>query len=196
MMAGGNQWMNSPPFLILDGLSWVLFIIKPLARGSHRPSNQMLLASCGQFRNSPSYWLSCLPCLTSLPFSLFFFFLKLFIWLCLSWGTQDFHCIMRDLSLQCVDFVVSESRLSCWVASGILVPQPGIKPTSLASQGGFLTTGPTRKSLIFKSLLNLLQYYFCFMFWPRGMWYLTIHTPCIARRILFFFLISLPFFFF
>ena len=114
----------------------------------------------------------------------FFFFLKLFIWLCLSWGTQDFHCIMRDLSLQCVDFVVSEIRLSCWVASGILVPQPGIKPTSLALQGGFLTTGPTGKSLIFKSLLNLLQYYFCFMFWPRDMWYLTIHTPCIARRIL------------
>ena len=28
-----------------------------------------------------------------------------------------------------------------------LVPQPGIKPTSLALEGGFLTTGPPGKSL-------------------------------------------------
>ena len=42
-----------------------------------------------------------------------------------------------------------------------------------------------------KSLLNLLQYCFCFMFlffWPRGMWDLSsptrdrICTPCIERR--------------
>ena len=35
-----------------------------------------------------------------------------------------------------------------WVfpmAHGILVPQPGIKPTSPALEGGFLTTGPPEK---------------------------------------------------
>ena len=37
-----------------------------------------------------------------------------------------------------------------WVfvsACGTLVPQPGIKPSSPALEGRFLTTGPTRKSL-------------------------------------------------
>ena len=37
-------------------------------------------------------------------------------------------------------------RFSCSVACGILVPQPGIKPTSPVLQGGFLTTGPQWKS--------------------------------------------------
>ena len=32
------------------------------------------------------------------------------------------------------------------VACGILVPQPGIKPTSPVLEGGFLTTGPPGKS--------------------------------------------------
>ena len=34
-------------------------------------------------------------------------------------------------------------------ACGILVYKPGIKPVSLALEGGFLTTGPPRKSLYF-----------------------------------------------
>ena len=33
-------------------------------------------------------------------------------------------------------------ELSCPMADGILVPQPGLKPTSLVLEGGFLTTGP------------------------------------------------------
>ena len=32
--------------------------------------------------------------------------------------------------------------LSCPMACGILVPQPGIEPVSPALEGGFLTTGP------------------------------------------------------
>ena len=35
-----------------------------------------------------------------------------------------------------------EHRLSCPMAYGILVPRPGIEPTSPALEGGFLTTGP------------------------------------------------------
>ena len=37
---------------------------------------------------------------------------------------------------------VVAQELSCPMADGILVPQPGLKPTSLALEGGFLTTGP------------------------------------------------------
>ena len=37
-------------------------------------------------------------------------------------------------------------RLSRPVACGTLVPQPGIKPTSPALEGRFLTTGPPGKS--------------------------------------------------
>ena len=38
--------------------------------------------------------------------------------------------------------------LSFPMACGILVPQPGIEPASPTLEGGFLTTGPTGKSLI------------------------------------------------
>ena len=89
---------------------------------------------------------------------------------------QDLHCGIQDLllwragsSLQHVGFslvvvcgllsscgvqapgrvgsVVVVHGLSCPVACGILVPRPGIEPTSLALEGGFLTTGPPGKSL-------------------------------------------------
>ena len=36
--------------------------------------------------------------------------------------------------------------LSCPTACGILVPQPGIEPSSPELEGGFLTTGPPGKS--------------------------------------------------
>ena len=42
--------------------------------------------------------------------------------------------------------VVMSYRLSCPTASGILVPRPRIGPESPALAGGFLTTGPPRKS--------------------------------------------------
>ena len=43
--------------------------------------------------------------------------------------------------------VVVVSRLSCFVACGILVPQPGIEPESPALEGEVLTTRPPGKSL-------------------------------------------------
>ena len=49
--------------------------------------------------------------------------------------------------------VVVALRLSCSEAYGILLPQPGIEPASPALQGGFLTTGPSGKSLRRYSLL-------------------------------------------
>ena len=59
---------------------------------------------------------------------------------------QDIHCIMQDLSLWHVGSVVMVCRLCCSIACGILVPLPGIEPTSPALQGRFLITGPPGKS--------------------------------------------------
>ena len=72
----------------------------------------------------------------------------------LSWGMQDLCCIMgvfccgaqtlvgaRGLQRTQASVIVALS-LSCSAACGILVPWPGIKSTSPALQGGFLTTGP------------------------------------------------------
>ena len=63
------------------------------------------------------------------------------LFICLSIG-----CIRSQLQhmgslLQCTDSLVGTHRLSCPVACGILVPQPGIEPKSPALQGRFLTTG-------------------------------------------------------
>ena len=44
--------------------------------------------------------------------------------------------------------------LSCSVACGILVPQPGMEPASLVLEGGFLTTGPPEKSQIIFLLIK------------------------------------------
>ena len=52
-----------------------------------------------------------------------------------------------------VGSVVVAHRLSCPVACGILVPRPGIEPTSPALEGRFFTAGPPGKSLFFM-LLN------------------------------------------
>ena len=41
---------------------------------------------------------------------------------------------------------IGAHRLSCPMACGILVPRPGIEPSSLTLAGGFLTTGPPGKS--------------------------------------------------
>ena len=65
-------------------------------------------------------------------------------------------CVMRDLLLGHMDFIVAVLRLSCPAACGILVPQLGIEPASEAPQDKFLTTGPPGESLHFGTL----------SFWP------------------------------
>ena len=56
-------------------------------------------------------------------------------------------CGTWALSLTCASSVVVLHRLSCPAACGIiLVPRPGIEPTSPALEGGFFTTGPPGKS--------------------------------------------------
>ena len=64
-------------------------------------------------------------------------------------------CSTWDLSLQPSGFslvegprfsVVAVRGLSCPMACGILVPQPGIEPMSPALEGRVLTTGPPGKS--------------------------------------------------
>ena len=64
----------------------------------------------------------------------------------LSFSLQDRCCIMRDLSLRCMDSLVVACRPSCFVTCGILVPWPVIKRLSPVLQGRFLTTGPPGKS--------------------------------------------------
>ena len=60
------------------------------------------------------------------------------------WG----HCCrMSCLFCRGAQTLVVALRLSCFLACGILVPSPGIKPMSPAWQGGFLTAGPPGKSL-------------------------------------------------
>ena len=72
-------------------------------------------------------------------FFLIFIYLLFLAVLGLSCGTQD-------LQLWHAGSVVVALGLSCPVACGILVPRPGIEPTSPALEGGFLTTGPPGKS--------------------------------------------------
>ena len=50
-------------------------------------------------------------------------------------------------ALKHVASVVAAHGLSCSVACGILVAEPGFEVVSLALQGGFLTTGPRGKFL-------------------------------------------------
>ena len=56
---------------------------------------------------------------------------------------------------ECMGSVVVARGLSCPTACGILVTQPGIGPTSLALEGGFLTAGPPGKSCPFSFLIFL-----------------------------------------
>ena len=61
-------------------------------------------------------------------------------------GSRNLCFITWDLSLGYMDSLVVAYGLRCSKACGILVPWPGIKPTSLALQGRFLTTRPPGKS--------------------------------------------------
>ena len=47
-------------------------------------------------------------------------------------------------------------------ACGVLTPQPGMEPTSPATDGEALTTGPPGKSLIL--LLLIIHYLFYYLF--------------------------------
>ena len=55
-------------------------------------------------------------------------------------------CGMWDLLLQRTNSLVVKCGLTCSVACGTLLPQPGIEPTSPALQGRFLISGPLGES--------------------------------------------------
>ena len=63
-------------------------------------------------------------------------------------AVAGFLCITQDLSLQGAGSAAVAHGLSCPMACGILVPQPGIEPAPPTLEGRFLTTGPPGKSLI------------------------------------------------
>ena len=66
-------------------------------------------------------------------------------------------CGMRGLLLRHTSSVVVARGLSCPTACGILVPQPGIEPTSPALEGRFFTTGSPGKSLSLSLLKSALS---------------------------------------
>ena len=64
---------------------------------------------------------------------------------------QASHCSgfswCKAQALECTGLSSCGAWLSCPAACWILVTRPGIKPVSLALEGGFITTGPAGKSL-------------------------------------------------
>ena len=82
----------------------------------------------------------------------------------LSYCAQDLSLGMQRLWLWCTASLDGahglsscSARLSCPVACGILVPQPGIKLVSPTLKGGFLNPGPPGKSLdLFFSLHHIV----------------------------------------
>ena len=76
----------------------------------------------------------------------------LFIYLAvLGVGTLDLLCITWDHLLWCTHSLVAtwgltSCSVNCPLACTILVPQPGIKPSSSALQGRFLSTGEVAQS--------------------------------------------------
>ena len=96
---------------------------------------------------------------------LFAFFIFLF-WLCwvffAAWGLFAVVCKISPVAAQArgvsccgaraleyVGSVVSACKLSCPMACGILIPPLEIELASPALEGGFLTTGPPGKSLLY-----------------------------------------------
>ena len=98
--------------------------------------------------------ISILPCDTKLHIFLHFltFFLRLFgfLFVCFYWLCWVFTAVWR-LSSSCV----SPPYPPAW---GIIVPQPGMEPTSPALEGRFLTTGPPGKSLHILTLNGSLSF--------------------------------------
>ena len=142
----------------------------------HKAQNSLVLPACPDTKHasfclgsgghlSPENFISLLPF-----FSIFTknFTVQYISWLCLFVFVLSIY--LAELGLSCstwdlysshsvfcckVSVVVGPNRLSCPVACGILLPQPGIEPTSSASQDRFLTTGPPGKSWEFQ--LSLLR---------------------------------------
>ena len=64
----------------------------------------------------------------------------------LEWVAVAFSNTFFFFNLFTYFIYLATSGASCGKACGILGPQPGTEPASLALQGGFLTTGPPGKS--------------------------------------------------
>ena len=86
----------------------------------------------------------------------------------------------REEALECMGSVVEVYGLSCPVACGILFPQPGIKSTSPALEGGFLITGPSGKSPKLLILFLILQ----MRKWrpKEAKWSAQGHTACMWQN--------------
>ena len=77
---------------------------------------------------------------------LLFLFKKIFIWLYQALVVAHGLSSYSTWAPEHAGSVVVTCRLSCLTTWEILVPRPGIEPMSPTLEGGFLTTGPPRKS--------------------------------------------------
>ena len=84
----------------------------------------------------------------------------------LEWVAVAFsNTFLKNLFIYFIYLATSDA--SCGKACGILVPQPGTEPASLALQGGLLTTGPPGKSCMLTfELLKAFQVVFSFSPFP------------------------------
>ena len=138
--------LNPPPSSLLIPSLWVVPVHQPQASSIvdfyiFECTNMMFLENLQLISRERCLWLFVLV-----------LFLKKYLFVYLA--ASGLCCVTWVLSLRCMDSLVGahvrQSRgsvvrahgLSCSTACGILVPRPGITPTSPALQGRFLTTGP------------------------------------------------------
>ena len=95
-------------------------------------------------------------------------------WVLLLWFL--FLCFISDCTgslLQLKGSLIMALRLRSSEACGILVPHPGIQPTSPALAGRFLTTGPPGKSP--DNCFNILAYFIPIFFLYGTLFFFFFH---------------------
>ena len=85
------------------------------------------------------------------------------------------HCISQTLVVQVCELSSCRMahRLSCCIARGILVPQPGLQLSSPALEGGFLATGSPGSPSLTAERLFLFQNYMLFFYISQKKIYIT-----------------------
>ena len=91
------------------------------------------------------YWEAAGGCPLEYSLKIIFFF---------NLAASGLSCSLRNPSLPCAGSLVVARGLGYPVSCKILVPPPGIKLSSPALEGGFLTTRPPGKSLPWSPLKN------------------------------------------
>ena len=144
-----TPWNCSLPGSSVHGILWariLQWVAIPSSTRSLEPVSLMSPALAGSFFTTNATW--------EAPYLYLHAHVYIFIF-----GCSGFHpCSMEDLSSWCSGSIVYGLN-SCPMAHGILVPWAGIEPASPALEGGFLTTGPPRKSVGDASLYSFCHFF-------------------------------------